>query len=55
MLLIAEDFFSWAQDSEGWNFQKFLDDAGDRTSGIVFKVSLNVIRSQNTCQIPLKG
>jgi len=60
MLLIAEDFFSWAQDFEGFNFQKsvtiqkFVDDKSDRTSGIVFRVSLTVIRTQNTCQIPSK-
>jgi len=54
MLQIGEDFFSWAQNYEGFNFlksvniQKFLDDADYRTSGIVFKIQLSVIRPQNT-------
>ena len=42
------------QNYEGFNFlksvniQKFLDDADYRTSGIVFKIQLSVIRPQNT-------
>ena len=61
MLLIAEDFFSWAQEFEGFNFQKsvniqkFIDDMNDRVSGIVFQIQLAVIRSQNICAIPTKG
>lgn len=60
MLQIAEDLFAWAQYYEGFSFaksvniQKFMDDTDDRTSGIVFKIQLTVIRSQNTCQIPTK-
>lgn len=58
MLLVAEDFFAWAQEQEGFDFnksvniQKFVDDMGDRTSGINFKVQLSTIRSQNVCAIP---
>ena len=59
MILIAEDFFAWAQEKEGFDFskqvniQKFVDATGDRTSGIIFKVQLSTIRSQNVCAIPL--
>jgi hypothetical protein len=59
-ILIAEDFFAYLQQEEGWTFnksssiQKFLDDSGDRVSGIVFRITLAVIRSQNTCQTPVK-
>ena len=58
-LLIAEDFFSFLQETEGWVFsksssiQKFVDDSGDRVSGIVFRVVLSVVRSQNACSTPL--
>ena len=59
MMLIAEDFFAWAQDFEGFdltksvNIQKFSDDASDRTAGIVFRIQLTTFKSQNTCAIPL--
>lgn len=59
MMKIAEDFFSWAQDFEGFDFQKsvniqkFVDDTDDRTAGLVFKFQLGTIRSQNTCSIPV--
>lgn len=58
MLQIAEDFFTFLQNKEGWTFeqslniQKFLDDTSDRTSGIVFRISLEVIRPQNKCSTP---
>ena len=58
MLLIAEDFFSWAQEEDGFlfnkaaNIQKFIDDADDRTAGIVLKFQLATMRSQNSCAIP---
>ena len=58
MMLIAEDFFAWAQDYKGFDFaknvniQKFSDEASDRTAGIVFRIQLTTIRSQNTCAIP---
>ena len=59
MLLIAEDFFSWAQEQNGFlfnkaaNIQKFIDDADDRTAGIVLKFQLATMRSQNVCDIPM--
>lgn len=59
MMLIAEDFFSWAQDFEGFDFQKsvniqkFADDTDDRTAGLVFKCQLSTIRAQNTCATPV--
>lgn len=61
MLLIAEDFFSWAQESYDFNFQKSVniqkiqDDMGDRTSGLFFRFQVTVIRSQNICSIPKKA
>lgn len=60
LLLIAEDFFTWAQESYDFDFQKsvniqkFQDDTGDRTSGLVYRFQLKVIRSQNICSIPKK-
>jgi hypothetical protein len=59
MMLIAEDFFSWAQDFEGFDFQKsvniqkFVDDTDDSTAGLVFKIQLSTVRSQNTCATPV--
>lgn len=59
-MLIAEDFFSWLQVQEGFNFnkissiQKFSDDTRDRVSGIVFQIELAVVRPQNECSIPNK-
>ena len=58
MMLIAGNFFAWAQDYEGFDFdkavniQKFSDGASDRTAGTVFRIQLTTIRSQNTCAIP---
>lgn len=60
MLLVAEDFLSFLQNEEGWVFDKttsiqpFKDDGGDRVCGVVFRVVLSVVRSQNTCATPLK-
>jgi hypothetical protein len=58
MLLIAEDFFSWAQEEDGFiftkaaNIQKFIDDADDRTAGLSLKIQIATMRSQNICAIP---
>ncbi|MDO9374551.1 MAG: hypothetical protein Q7T76_09040 [Ferruginibacter sp.] len=58
MMLIAEDLYTWAADNDGFifikniAFEKFLDDAHDRTSGIVFNIQLATIMRQNTCAIP---
>ncbi|MBC7424973.1 MAG: hypothetical protein H7321_00445 [Bacteroidia bacterium] len=60
MMLIAEDLFAWAQDEEGFEFsksiniQKFVDDAGDRTAGITFRIQISTVRSQNVCASPMK-
>ena len=60
MLLIADDFIAWAQEQEGFEFnksvniQKFSNDANDRTAGIVFRFSLATILSHNACAIPIK-
>ena len=60
MLQVVEDLFTWLQFQEGFNFtkstniQKFVDDTHDRVSGIVFRMNLEVIRSQNECAIPTK-
>jgi hypothetical protein len=60
MLLIAEDFFTWRQMEKGSNLissasiQKFVDDTNDRVTEIVFRVDLDVVRSQNECAIPKK-
>jgi hypothetical protein len=59
LMLIAEDFFSFAQDEEGFEFsksvniQKFVDDTNDRTAGLTFRIQISVIRSQNNCTTPL--
>jgi len=59
-ILVAEDFFAYLQREEGWVFnkstsiQKFTDDTGDRVAGIVFRITLSVVRSQNTCATPTK-
>lgn len=58
MLLVAEDFFAWIANQEGFSFNKtssinkFVDDKGDRVAGIVFTITLAVIRTQNICIIP---
>lgn len=57
-LQVAEDFFTYLQNYEGLIFNKsstinkFVDDTGDRTSGIVFTITLSVIRTQNRCSTP---
>ncbi len=57
--LVAEDFFTWLQYQKGFTFskstniQKLLDDTHDRVSGITFRITLSVRRSQNECSIPL--
>ena len=60
-LQIAEDFFTFLQNYEvGISFNKistlnkFTDDTGDRTSGIVFTFTLSTIRPQNRCWTPVK-
>ena len=58
MLLVAEDFFAWLGNHNDFSFNKtssinkFVDDKGDRVAGIVFTVTLAVIRTQNICLIP---
>lgn len=58
VMQIAEDFFSFLQNEEGWIFSKstrinqFVDDMGDRVAGVVFVVTLSTVRPQNTCQKP---
>jgi hypothetical protein len=59
-LQIAEDFFTYLQNAEGFRFnktsslQKFVDDTADRAAGIVFTITLSVIRPQNWCNTPTK-
>lgn len=60
-LQIAEDFFTYLQNYEVGIFfnktstiNKFTDDTGDRVSGIVFTVSLSLIRPMNRCNMPTK-
>lgn len=59
-LLIAEDLFSFLQYEEGWTFsksstiQKFDDASGDRVAGVVFTITISVVRTQNTCATPTK-
>ena len=59
-LTIAEDFFTYIQYHQDFNYlrnasiSKFQDSDGDRIAGITFRVTLQVIRSQNECQIPYK-
>ena len=64
MLQVAEDFFTYLQYSEGFDFirstniNKFTDDTHDRTAGIVFTITLSTIRLQNSClnpKIPLQS
>lgn len=57
-LQIAEDFLSYLEYTEGFIFngssslEPFVDDTGDRTSGISFTVSIGTIRNQNWCNKP---
>ena len=59
-LQIAEDFFTYLQNYEGFSFDKsssinkFTDDTADRTAGIVFTIQLSVIRPQNRCNTPIR-
>ena len=59
-LQVAEDFFTYLQNFEGFMFNKnatlnkFVDDTGDRVTGVVFTISLGVIRPQNWCDTPTK-
>lgn len=59
-LQVAEDFFTFLQNYEGFSFDKsssinkFTDDTADRASGIVFTFSLSLVRSQNRCDVPTK-
>ncbi len=60
MLLIADDFMSYLQDTEGWSFirssqiVKLTDEYLDRIDGIKFRISLSTIRRQNICVTPTK-
>jgi len=57
-LQVAEDFFTYLQNYTGLTLKrastitKFVDDKGDRTSGIVFTLTLEVIRPMNWCNTP---
>lgn len=59
-LQIAEDFYTFLQNYEGFSFNKtstinkFTDDTSDRAAGIVFTITLSVIRPQNRCSTPTK-
>lgn len=59
LILIAEDFFSHLNSFDNIIFNKqssiqsFTDGDGDRISGITFRITLGVIRSQNNCITPL--
>jgi len=59
-LQVAEDFFTYLQNYEGFNFDKsssinkFTDDTSDRATGIVFTIALSTIRPQNRCSTPTK-
>lgn len=59
-LQVAEDFYTYLYNYEGLIFNKtstinkFTDDTGDRASGIVFTITLSVIRPQNWCSTPTK-
>ena len=60
-LLVAEDFLTYLQYAEGWVFnrttsiQNFKDDGPDRVSGVVFRITIGVVRSQNECATPTKS
>lgn len=59
-LQIAEDFFTYLQNAEGFSFDKsssinkFTDDTADRAAGIVFTIQISVIRPQNRCNTPTR-
>lgn len=61
MILVAEDLLSWLEEQQGFevqqnvNIQKTIDEFGDRVSGIVFVITLAVVRSKNDCAIPIKS
>jgi len=56
---IAEDFFTHLQYNPAFTFnksvnsQKFSEEDGDIIAGITFKISLQTVRPQNECNIPL--
>lgn len=58
-LQIAEDFLSYLEYTEGFIFngssslEPFIDDTGDRTTGISFTVSIGTIRNSNWCNKPV--
>lgn len=60
-ILIAEDFFTFLQYEEGWVFTRsstirpLIDNGGDRISGVEFTVIVSVVRSQNTCEKPVRS
>jgi hypothetical protein len=60
MMQIAEDLFTYFQNYEGLiynrigSINKFTNDTGDRTSGIIFNLTLGSIRPQNRCWTPTK-
>lgn len=60
MMLIAQDFIAWASNADEWEFpkstsiKKFVDDADDRTAGIVFTFQIETIMALKDCATPSK-
>lgn len=58
-LQIAEDFISYLEYTEGLiyngssSLEPFIDDTGDRTTGVSFTLSIGTIRNQNWCNKPI--
>ena len=58
-LAIAEDFLTFLQYHNSFNFTNnafmtnFSDSDGDRIAGVTFRISLQVIRRQNLCVVPI--
>ena len=59
-LILAEDFLTYIQYHDDFNYlrnasiTKFSETDGDIIAGVTFRITLQVIRSQNECQIPFK-
>jgi hypothetical protein len=60
MLLVATDFMGWLQQQEGFDFNKnvniqtLIDEYGDRTTGVRFRMTLSVVRPSTGCAAPTK-
>lgn len=59
--LVAQDFIDYHSENidkfemdENIQINPFVDDNGDRTSGVTFAIRLAVYREKNTCIIPSK-